>query len=478
VLRLSGTDAGFLYAETASWHMHAGAVIVLDPSTAPDRFDVDRVRQLIAARLRLLGPFRYRLVEVPFGIDRPYWVEAVDLDLATHVQSASLPSPGGTSELGRFAADVFAHKLDRRRPLWKVWFVDGLAHGRVALVVKLHHAYVDGLRGARLYDVMVDADREAPLDRGVLLDDGATPRRPTPLAFTVATASGLALAPVRTARALASLARAITGVARFARAPEHADVTLPFRAAPGCFTGSLTPARSVAFSSLPMSLVRDMRERHHVTFNDVVLTACTGAIRSYLLARGTAPTRPLVVAVPVGVRRETGAEPAVAVTPGNFISAMGAQLPVHIDDPVDQLNAVVESTRSAKALHRAFGSSFLLDLVDAVPPGAIAAAVRAYTSLHLEALHPPIFNLLVSNVAGARAPVFLAGARLLATYPLGPLLAGSGLNVTVLSHDEKVDAGFIACPDIVEDVWALANGLPPALELLAGSSGVVAGATA
>lgn len=468
VQRLSGTDAGFLYGETASWHMHAGAVIVLDPSTAPRGFDVGRVRELVRRRLPRLGPFRYRLVELPLGIDRPFWVEVPELDLEAHVRSVSLPAGRGMRELGTFTAGVLARKLDRRRPLWEMWFVDGLDDGHVALVVKIHHACIDGIRAARLYDVMFDEDRDAPIDRGIGPAGRDPPPPPSRVALAAATAAGVVRAPMRVARALAAVSLAGMRVARFATAPEHRHVGLPFQAAPGTFHGAITPARSVAFSSMPMELVRSVRETHHATFNDVVLAACTGALRSYLLDHDAAPTRPLLAAVPVGVRRAARTDDG-GVTPGNFISAMGALLPVHLDDPVHQLRAIAESTHSAKALHRALGDDFLLDLVDAVPPAVIASVVRTYAALHLDALHPPIFNVLVSTFAGARAPVYMAGAKLVAAYPLGPLLVGSGLNITAVSYDGRVDAGLVACPSLVDDLSTLASGLPSSLGALVGA---------
>jgi hypothetical protein len=152
-----------------------------------------------------------------------------------------------------------------------------------------------------------------------------------------------------------------------------------------------------------------------------------------------------------------------AAVPGNFLSAIGAMLPVHLADPQAQLRAVADSTRSAKAMHRALGDSFLLDLVDAVPAPLISATVNAYTALHLDRLHPPIFNVLVSNVAGPPVPVYSAGAKLVATYPLGPLLVGCGLNLTVFSYVDSVDVGLVACPDVIDDVEAVAAALPLAL---------------
>src|ERR1019366_7745677 len=163
--RLNGMDASFVYGETPSWHMHGGTLFVLDPSTAPGGFDVHRLRALVAARAGLLGPFLARLVEVPFGLDRPAWVNDPHLDLERHIHSIGVPQPGGPRELSALVGDLFAFKLERGRPLWEIWFIEGLEDGRVGLLLKVHHSLVDGVRATRLYEVLFDLDPDAPLAR-------------------------------------------------------------------------------------------------------------------------------------------------------------------------------------------------------------------------------------------------------------------------------------------------------------------------
>jgi len=469
VQRLSGTDAGFLYAETAAWHMHAGVVVLLDPSTASAEFGIDALRDVIAKRLPELGLFRYRVMSGPLGVGGSYWVEVPELDLAAHVKAATLPAPAGMAELATFTADVFSRKLDRRRPLWEMWLVRPVAGDRAALVIKVHHACVDGVRGVQLYDVLFDLAPDAPHERG-----GGVVREPesdaSPPALLCATASEILRAPARLGRALRAVAGAGRGVAAFALSAERRHATFPFEARRSLFDGSLTPSRSVAFCSLPIDEVRAVRASYGVTFNDVVLAACTGALRRSLLAHGVPPQQPLIAQVPVGVGRDSSRNDPAAV-PGNFLSAIGAVLPVQLADPDAQLRAVSDSTRAAKALHRALGENFLLDLVDAAPAALISATVHAYTALHLDRLHPPIFNVLVSNVPGPPFPVYSAGAKLVATYPLGPLLVGCGLNITVFSYVDSVDVGLVACPDIVDDVEAIARALPAALHDLTQAKG-------
>jgi WS/DGAT/MGAT family acyltransferase len=467
---LSGVDAGFLYGETPAWHMHAAAVVVLDPADAPARYSVGGLRELIAHRLPQLGLLRYRVAATPCGIARPVWIEVPDLDLTAHVKSATLPAPGGLRELSAFAGGVLSRKLDRTRPLWEMWVVDGLEHRQVALVMKVHHACMDGVRGMQLYDVLFDLTPDAPLDRPGIPTRGAEPNPlPSRVALARAAVSDVARIPVRALRTGGALVGAAARMVGLARSAERRNVVLPFSSPTSPFNGRLTPARSVAFCSIPVDEVKVVRRQYGVTFNDVVLGACTGALRTALLDRGIAPARPLIAQLPVGVHGgQAGTD--MSSVPGNFVSAMGALLPVHLADPVAQIDAIRSSTIAAKSLHHALGDDFLLDLVGVVPPAAIAVAVNAYSTMHLDRLHPPIFNVLVSNVRGSPVTAYSAGAKLVATYPIGPLLAGCGLNITVLSYVDRVDVGLVACPDVVDDVWQVADAIPRALHTLSASA--------
>ncbi len=448
--------------------MHAAAVVVLDPTDAPDGFSVERLRELIGRRLPQLGLLRYRVAATPFGVGRPVWIEVPELDLEVHVKAASLRPPGGMHELAAFTARVLSRKLDRRRPLWEMWVVDSLEHGQVALVMKVHHACMDGVRGMQLYDVLFDLTPDAPLDRPGIHPRAAEPV-PSRVALARAAVSDVARIPVRALRSGGALAAAAARMVNVARTSERRDLVLPFTSPASPFNGRLTPARSVAFCSMPIDDIKVVRRAYGVTFNDAVLGVCTGALRIAMLEQGIAPERPLIAQIPVGVHGgDAGTD--MSSVPGNFVSAMGALLPVHLADPVAQLDAIRSSTIAAKVLHRALGDDFLLDLVGAVPPAAISVAVNAYSTMRLDRLHPPIFNVLVSNVRGSPVPAYSVGARLVATYPIGPLLAGCGLNITVLSYVDRVDVGLVACPDVVDDVWQVADAMPRALHSLAAAA--------
>ncbi len=453
--RLSGMDASFVYGETPSWHMHAGGLVILDPSTAPGSFDVHRLRALLEARAGGLGPFLRRLVEVPLGLDRPAWVNDPHLDLDCHVRSVGVPSPGGPHELGALVGELFGYKLEQGRPLWEIWFIEGLEDGRVGLLVKVHHALVDGVRGARLYEVLFDLDPDAPFERPGT-PEVAAERIPPGWEMALRALPRLAGTPLRAARTAGHLGGSALGMLRFRRSPDWPTATLPFQAPHTSLNQSITPHRGFAFCSVPLAELKAIKDAFSVTVNDVVLGICAGALRHYLADRGELPDKALVAQVPVAVHVDDGGNDS-ADGWGNAVTVMGAALPTQLDDAGERLRTIHLSTHSAKAMQQALGDDLILDLADVAPPGVLAAGVRAYSRLRLSEHHSPIFNLIISNVRGPSFPLYIAGARLVANYPMGPLLDGGGLNITVLSYLDQVDFGFVVCPEIVPDPWKLAD---------------------
>ncbi|MGO8870646.1 MAG: WS/DGAT/MGAT family O-acyltransferase [Acidimicrobiales bacterium] len=453
--RLSGMDASFVYGETPSWHMHAGALVVLDPSTAPHGFDVVRLRSLFEARAGSLGPFLRRLVEVPFGLDRPAWVDDPHLDLDRHVRRVGVPTPGGPRELGALVGDLFAFKLERDRPLWEVWFIEGLEERRVALLVKVHHALVDGARGARLYELLFDATPDAPLERPGT-PEVRSERIPSEWEMALRALPRLAGTPLRAARAICQLGPSALGMLRFHNTPEWPGATFPFQAPRTSLNQTITAHRGFAFCSVPFAGVKAIKDAFSVTVNDVVLGICAGALRRYLADRGELPAKPLIAQIPIAVHVDDGGGPSAGVW-GNAVAVMGAALATQLDDPADRLRAIHASTSRAKVMHEALGGDLILDLAEVAPPGILAAGVRAYSRFHLSEHHPPIFNLIISNVRGPPIALYVAGARLVANYPIGPLLDGGGLNVTVISYLDHIDFGFAVCSEIVQDPWLLVD---------------------
>jgi diacylglycerol O-acyltransferase len=448
VQRLSGTEAAFLYLETPSTHMHVTGTLVLDPGSLDGRDAFAEVRRLLEERLHLLPPFRRRLVPVPFGAAHPVWIEDPDFELDAHLQRWDLPAPGSRAELEELVGQLAGRPLDRDRPLWHMDVIEGLEDGRIATVARIHHAAIDGVSGAELMASLFDLTPEiAPVP------SPEVPWEPEPLPTDAALLAGAvtegAKSPVRVLSALTSSARSfVSRAGRITTAPR----VRPFSAPRTPFTGAVTPRRSVAFGRSSLADVKVVGGAVGATVNDVLLAATTSSLRGYLARHGALPDAPLVAAMPISARGEGEVEVGVQV------SVMLVPLPVHLEDPLDRLRDVNSHTAALKADRAARGGDSLAEWAELTPPALLSGVARLYSGARLADRHPPIHNLVVSSIPGPPVPLYIAGATLEATYPMGPLIEGSGLNVTVLTNLGNVDVGIIACPDLVPDVADLARG--------------------
>jgi WS/DGAT/MGAT family acyltransferase len=461
--RLTASDATFLYMENPVVHMHVTGVLQLDPSTAPDGFSFERFRGHLISRLDRIPVFRQRVVPVPFGIDHPVWVEDPCFDIDHHLWSHTLPSPGSMEQLAAFVGSYMSRPLDRQRPLWDMVLVEGLADGTVALVSKVHHVGVDGVTGNELLAQLVDTTARTPEPGD---DDVGSASHPEHIPGQVEMVADAVLSrltdPLRRTRALA---RTISSAAAAAREITGGDeghtMARPFDAPRTLFNRSITARRTVAFADAPFELLKDARVAYGCTVNDVVLAACTQSLRGYLARRGEHFDRPLVVSVPVSVRgREVEGEAI------NQVSDMFVRLPIHLADPVEQLREVQADTANAKLLHGAMGSTMVGDVTEVTPPVLFQLASRVYSAAGLGDRLAPIHNLVISNVPGPPVPLYVAGARLAGVYAFGPLIEGSGLNITGLSNMGRMCIGVIACPDVAPDVQEVADGVAEGIEVL------------
>ena len=454
--QLSGLDAAFLALETPSAHMQVLGVAVVDPSTTPDPFSIASIRRLIDGRVRLIPAFRRRLVEVPFGLHVPVWIEDPDFDLEYHLRPAALPGPGGWSELAAFVADVAGRPLDRSKPLWEAYVVEGLDHGYYAFVVKLHHSLIDGASGVEILATLFDLEPDAAVEPIGVDDTWAPDRVPGELEMFGRAVASLATAPSRVVRAVGGLSRTVGRVMR--RAEDDAlRFTLPLTSPRLSMNRPISPRRSVAFASVPLADVKMAKTALGLTVNDVVLAVVAGALRTYLEARDELPDRSLVAAIPTSVREETDRRP------GNKVSAMFAELPVAIADPIERIRVIAQSTAGAKVVHEMVGGATLKEWAELAAPALFSRAIRTYAKLHIAERFRPVINVIVSNVPGPPFPLYLAGARLVALHPLGPIFDDCGLNVTVISYLDHIEFGFIACRELVPDVDHLAAAVPEAL---------------
>jgi diacylglycerol O-acyltransferase / wax synthase len=479
--QLTPLDAQFLAIETSRTYGHVGGLAVYDPSTAPEgRLGIPELCGVVAERLHLVPPFRWRLVQVPLGLDLPYWTEDEDFDLDFHIRESAVPPPGGDKQLANTVARIFARPLDRSRPLWELYVIHGLEGGRVALLTKVHHAVVDGVSGNEILTVLLDPSPEGrAIERPG--DQGRPGRRPGDLEMLGRGVAGLARQPLRALRSVPTalpnltelpganafpgvprLSRALTGARRALGGPQDPGILEVTGARPPrtCFNGPISGHRSFAFGSVALDTVKAIKNAAGVKVNDVVVAVCAGAVREFLLERDELPDEPLVAMVPVSVRGEDEKG-----TFGNRISTMIVPIPTDVAEPAGRLERAHELLRSAKEHHAALPADLLTDASAFVPPAVAALAARTTVGI-LGRTRPPL-NLVISNVPGPRSPLFIAGARLEAHYPVSAVVDGVGLNMTVMSYLDHVDFGIVADRDQLPDVWPLLHAAQREVDQLA-----------
>lgn len=452
--RLTGLDAGFLYMETPTLHMHTLKIAVVDPASVDGGYSFGRFKEVLAARLHLLPPFRRRIVEVPARIHHPVWIEDPGFHLSHHVRRVGCPAPGGMAEFAELVSDIASRQLLRDRPLWEIWCVEGLAGDRVAFVAKIHHAVADGVAAASLLANVAADLGDAGSEAGWRSEP--IPRRGALFRDAVKDLG-------RELRYLPRLLRrTIRNMAAVRRRRKEAELTppLPFDTPNTRFNTSLTPHRLFTMTSVSLDDVKRVKTAFGTTVNDVVLAIVAGALRTYLDERGELPGKPLVAGVPVS----TAADPDRLG--GNKVSNMFTALRTDIADPVDRLRAISDVTRAAKEFHNVLGSEMLRDWSEITPPRPFAWFMRWYSRRDVASRHRPPINLVVSNVPGPAEPLTIADANIVALYSMGPILEGIGLNVTVWSYVDSMNFGIVSCPEFAPDLWALSDGVASELAAL------------
>ena len=465
--QLQGLDASFVYCETPTMHLHVCGLLVLDPSTMASGWSFETFRSMLHARLPQIAAVRQKLVPAPLHVSRPFWVDDRDLDIDEHLHRVTAAPPGDDAVLAALAGDIASWPLRRDRPLWDIWVIEGLSGGRVGVIVKMHHSTIDGVSGANIMGRLFDPE---PVHEFAATGEGWRSARPPRqlellgrgLASRLSEPWELALLVPRTAARLAST---VWGVGH--RGPTAGPVAAPFTAPRTSFNATVTGRRSVAFVDIPLAAVKQVKDRTRVTVNDVVTAVVGGALRCYLEDRGELPDRSLIAAAPVSVHGQTDERGGTTK-----VSVMFSSLATDEKDPLARLRAVASANGQAKEIHRMVGADTLMRWAEHFWLNAFGLGARLYSTLHLAEHHPVVHNLILSNVPGPTIPLYMAGARLVGLYPLGPITDGAGLNVTVLSQGDRVGFGLIACPDLVPRIWDLADAVPDALrELVAATEG-------
>ena len=379
--RLSGLDASFLYLETPSSHMHVAGLMILDPSSAEGGVTLEDVKAVYSERLHLAPPFRRRLVEVPFGLHHPLWVEDPDFDIDYHIRATALPSPGTPEQLSTLVGRLSALPLDRTRPLWEVWVIEGLEDGNVAVLSKVHHAAIDGASGNELTVALLDLTPEVAVHEP---DEEWVPDHiPNEVELLTYALTSLARQPLRVVRALSKTTGAALAVRRRNREePNLAPPPSPFSAPRTSFNTAISPRRSFAYTTVSLPTVKAVKNATGSTVNDVVLALCAGALRRYLDAHGEHPDAPLVAMVPVSVRTDDDKEM------GNRVSSMFASLATDVDDPVERLKVIHECMHEVKEQQKAIGADTLGDWAEFAAP-ALAGTRGAPLLAHEDGGPPP-----------------------------------------------------------------------------------------
>lgn len=477
--QMSGLDGWFLAMETSSVYGHVGSVCVVDAKVAQgveSQLTLEHLTRFIESRLPLVPLFRRKLVTVPLGLDHPYWFDDPDFDIEFHIRELALPAPGTDRQLSDQVARLHARPLDRSRPLWELYLITGLSGGRAAIYSKIHHSAIDGVSGGDILTAVLDTSPQGrPMPRIEAFEG-----EPSPDSTWLLSRSAFALArqPLRAVRVATDLARTIPGLAssigpslaQRLTGKETEDL-LPIRTsaglhAPGTpFNAPLSPHRRWAFIDLPLSQVKSLRTGSSLTVNDVVMALCAGALRRWLELHSALPNAPLVAAVPVSVRTTDQKG-----THGNKVSMMLAPLPTNRSDPKQRLEAMHEAMRAAKEQHGAIPASLLADVTQFAMPALANQAWRLSAKLRLlERVNP--FNLIISNIPGPNVPLYFAGAKVMAYYPVSALVDGQGLNITVMSYRGNLYFGLISCRELVPDLDVMAGFLREELDELLAASG-------
>jgi WS/DGAT/MGAT family acyltransferase len=469
---MSGIDPMFVYSDTPLTPMEVAYTCVFDPATAPAGYSFEAVRAMLADRVPTLPellPLRRRLMAVPFGLDHPRWVDDPAFDLDNHLHRAALPAPGGEVELRAKVAEVMGRPLDLHQPPWEMHVVEGLADGKVGLIAKIHHSVIDGVAGVQLMAQLLDFAPEGRPSEGEgdgagdadgEGDEPAGPRwRPPSLPSSVQLVAhaipNLVTSPLRALGALREIGKTAVRMAQRALDEETPPLLIPL-GAPPTFETPVGAARSVSFAELALRPVRDLKERFGVTINDVILAVCSGALRTHLAEHEhlAGSDDPLVAVVPVSVRSDSPDDDL-----GNRLSAMFVPLANDLSEPLDRLRSIAQASATAKAQERAIGYGPMASaLSEAVPPVVARRVIQL--GISLGALRRArAGNLMISNVPGPDFALYFAGMKMLAAYPLGPVVDGVALNITVQSYNDTLFVGLNACASAVPDLPALARSI-------------------
>ena len=467
--QLTGLDGTFLYMETPTTFGHVNGLGIYErPSASFDPYAAVYAR--FASKVGELEPMRRRVVEVPFDLDHPYWINDPNFDLDFHIRELSIAPPGRVDQLAEQVARIIGRPMDRSRPLWEVYVIEGLESGRWALLTKYHHATIDGASGVLMLNLLNDhtADAEPPGDSPTW-DPEPIPSDVDLLRMAIA---NLLRNPAKAARVQIRIVRdfadaaGITSVGAAARqagaliktlaapgADDRPRFSLPVTAAPPTpWNKSVTAHRRFAMRSVSLSNLKRLKDATGGTLNDVVMAISVGALREYLLRHDALPDRPLRAMVPVSIRTGDEAEPWT-----NRVSGLTVDLPTNEPDPLQRVAQCREAMNAAKQQFELVPAAALVDIQQYSSPVVATSAIRLAARLRLADRMAPPVNVIISNVPGPRQPLYMDGALLQQYIPVSTIGEGMGLNITVHSYLDELVFGLVSCRELVPDLWDMVD---------------------
>ena len=451
--RLSPLDVSFLYLESETTPMHVGGVVILEPP--PDGFDYDRLVEIITERIASVPRFRQKVKWVPARLGNPVWVDDLDFDVKYHVRRSALPKPGTEEQLKELTARVQSRPLDRTRPLWEMYLVEGLADGRVAIITKTHHAMVDGVAAVDIGAMILDLTREPR-------ETETAPWHPEPEPTSLALVTDAVTSAVRkpaelvsTLRTNAVDVRRVAGRAVSLAGGLAAAVRTTARSAPDSpLNVDIGAQRRFGMARTDLDDYKRVRKEHGGTINDVVLATVAGALRTWLLTRGESVNGRVVRAmVPVSVRGDDQQG-----SMGNRVSSYFVDLPVGEPSPVVRLSQVSYAMAAHKESGQSVGAEALVGIAGFVAPTLHAMGARLANSFTRR-----LFNLVVTNVPGPQIPLYAAGAEMLEVFPVVPIAKGQAVSIGLTSYNGGVYYGLNADRDALPDVDVLAQCIEESL---------------
>lgn len=449
--QLTPQDALFIGGETANVYQHTGGLLLLDGSSVPG-YGFDNFRRHMETHISGIPQFRWKLSEVPLGLDLPYWVEDERFSFDNHIRRIAVPSPGDEEALAEVVSYLYCRHLDRRKPLWELWFIEGLADGRYAVMQKMHHCIMDGEGATRLAELMWDTEPDAALPKldamfaGVHAGD---PPQPWQKAFN--SARHLSALPFRAGRevyevASDNLTRRLRGGGKSRQRPVTPET---------CFNRDIGAERHLVFGSLSLQEIKAVKRRFKVTVNDVLLALVAGSMRDYLQALDELPGESLRTSIAVSLRSEDDDEFS------NHVTTTSVTLATDIDDPVERLLAIAgDATRAKEEAHH--GGKGVMEFIQLLTPAMITAMFQLTPADKIAAAAGS--NLIVSNVRGSEEIMYIGGARVDAVYPMSIIMPGGGINVTCLSYGGQVHFGITVEPNLVPQPWRIIDALQATLK--------------